>query len=133
MQGDAGSGAPAGSAQVRVLVLPPTHADGVAIARLLHSVGIHCAVVSDVPELCDALGVGAGSIIISEEAVLANSLQLLGCLAHQPVWSELPLIVLSKPGREPTALAEFLPHLRGARRGRTRWQDEGRISGDAQP
>ncbi|MEO6185020.1 MAG: ATP-binding protein [Steroidobacteraceae bacterium] len=98
--------------ETRILVLPPTYADGVAISKLLDSVDISCVVVSGVSELCECVEQGAGCVVLSEEAVLTNSLQLLACLAHQPVWSELPLIILSKPGRESAMLADFLPHLR---------------------
>ena len=41
---------------------------------------------------------GAGTLIVSEEALTADADGLLACVAAQPVWSDLPMIVLSRPG-----------------------------------
>ncbi len=95
----------------RVLVLPLTTADGIAIANLLGSADIFCGVFGGMSDLCEALGAGAGSIIISEEAVLAHSPELLACMVNQPMWSELPVIILSKPGRESHLLVEIMQRL----------------------
>ncbi len=101
----------ASGSEARVLVLPLTSADGLAIARLLGTVAIDCVVFNQIEDLCEAVRAGAGSIIISEEAVLAHSSQLLTCLSGQPLWSELPVIILSKPGRESSLLTEIMPRL----------------------
>jgi signal transduction histidine kinase/ActR/RegA family two-component response regulator len=95
----------------RVVVLPLTRADGQAVARLLHSAQIASTICADMGELCGALPGGGDSLIITEEAVVANAERLLGCLSGQPMWSELPVIVLSKAGLESAALAELLPRL----------------------
>jgi signal transduction histidine kinase/CheY-like chemotaxis protein len=95
----------------RIVVLPPTHADGVAIARLLDAAGLACEVVHGVDALCEALLTGAGGIMISEEALLAHAPRLVACLAGQPMWSDLPVIVLSKAGRESAVLEAMLPQL----------------------
>jgi signal transduction histidine kinase/ActR/RegA family two-component response regulator len=95
----------------RIVVLPLTRPDGRAITRLLESAGIGCLVVDDIASLCHGLDAGADSVILAEEAVLAHAPQLLACLARQPMWSELPVIVLSKAGQESHALAEVMPRL----------------------
>jgi signal transduction histidine kinase/CheY-like chemotaxis protein len=95
----------------RVLVLPLTSADGLAISNLLASADIYCGVFATMKDLCEAVGTGAGSIIVSEESVLAHSHDLLACLANQPMWSELPVIILSKPGRESHLLVELMQRL----------------------
>jgi signal transduction histidine kinase/ActR/RegA family two-component response regulator len=95
----------------RVLVLPLTSTDGTAISNLLGSAGIDCVVVDNILQISTALPEGAGSIIISEEAVLTYARQLLAALAAQPMWSELPVIILSKPGQESTALASIMQQL----------------------
>jgi signal transduction histidine kinase/ActR/RegA family two-component response regulator len=100
-----------GAARTRILVLPLTAADGVAIAKLLDSVDVSCIVFASMAELCTALDSGADSLILSEEAMLAHSAQLLASLAAQPMWSELPVIVLSKPGRESDVFAGIMPRL----------------------
>jgi signal transduction histidine kinase/ActR/RegA family two-component response regulator len=95
----------------RIVVLPLTRPDGRAITKLLESAGIGCLVVEDIAGLCNGLDAGADSVILAEEAVLAHAPQLLACLARQPMWSELPVIVLSKAGQESHALAEVMPRL----------------------
>jgi signal transduction histidine kinase/ActR/RegA family two-component response regulator len=51
---------------------------------------------------------GAGSVIVAEEAVLAEPGELVACMADQPVWSDLPIIVLSRAGREAVALGDVV-------------------------
>jgi signal transduction histidine kinase/CheY-like chemotaxis protein len=97
--------------RAHILVLPLTSADGLAIAKLLDSVDISCAVFASMAELCAALDAGADSVILSEEAMLAESAQLLAGLARQPLWSELPVVILSKPGRESSVFADIMPRL----------------------
>jgi signal transduction histidine kinase/ActR/RegA family two-component response regulator len=99
------------ASHTRVLVLPLTPADGMAIARVLDSADIGCTVCRDIDELCDALESDAGSIIVPEESVLMHSTQLLARLADQPMWSELPIIILSQSGRESPALTGIMPRL----------------------
>jgi signal transduction histidine kinase/ActR/RegA family two-component response regulator len=96
---------------LRILVLPPTHADGLAIGKVLADGRVASAAFKSVSELCDALGEGAGAVVLSEEAVLADTPRLLACLASQPMWSDIPLIVLSKFGRESTAFSGIVSQL----------------------
>ncbi len=111
MRDDLPAGARPAAHSARVLVLPLTSADGVAICRLLDSVDIHCDVFVDINALCLALDAGAECLLLSEEAVVAHSEQLLARLVDQPMWSELPVIVLSKPGQESNAMAQLMPRL----------------------
>jgi signal transduction histidine kinase/ActR/RegA family two-component response regulator len=98
-------------AEMRIVVLPPTHADGVAIEKLLVQAGTAVKVAPDIPGVCKAITSGAGALILSEEAVLADSNELLDCLAMQPVWSDLPVVILSRSGRESSVLEKILPQL----------------------
>src|SRR5262245_49183666 len=109
METEDGNRPPFSAARARILVLPLTPADGLAIGKLLDSVDISCAVSASMADLCAALGAGADSVILSEEAVLAHSAQLLAALTSQPMWSELPVIILSKPGRESDVFADIMP------------------------
>ncbi len=86
--------------ELRILVLPPTHADGVAISKVLSGAQIECTVVAHIQKVCEALAEGAGGVILSEEALLADAQTLLAWQASEPMWSETPVIVLSKFGRE---------------------------------
>src|SRR5687768_16480619 len=100
-----------GPNELRMLVLPPTHADGVAIEKVLADGMIGSAILSGMSQICNALGAGAGGVILSEEAVLADSPLLLAWLASQPMWSETPVIVLAKFGRESAVFTRVVSEL----------------------
>jgi len=95
----------------RVLVLPTTGADGAAIGKLFSANRIEFDLCARMGELCEAYRAGAGTLIVSEEALLADADELLGCVAAQPVWSDLPIIALSRSGRETVALAGLIARL----------------------
>jgi signal transduction histidine kinase/ActR/RegA family two-component response regulator len=95
----------------RVLVLPPTRADGTAIQQLLNVRRIECEVVPDVRVLCCKVHEGAACVLVSEEALTANPDLFLACMKDQPVWSDLPILVLSRSGAESAALAPILGDL----------------------
>lgn len=94
-----------------VLVLPPTRADAAAIEKLFAANGIECAIVGDVTALCQGVQQGAGTVVISEESLLAQADQLISVIDKQPVWSDMPIIALSKSGTESPALVAILPQL----------------------
>src|SRR5688572_20510511 len=96
-------------ADLRVLVVPPTTADGVAIRKLLDPSALACRVLPNVAAVCAALREGAGTLVIGEEALVADSAALMQHLRTEEVWSDLPVIVLSRVGRELMALAEIVP------------------------
>jgi signal transduction histidine kinase/ActR/RegA family two-component response regulator len=95
----------------RVIVLPSTRADGLAMAKVFGANGILFTVCANMAELCSAQRAGAGLLIVCEEAVLADGPELLRSVAEQPVWSDLPILVLSSSGRERAALTELLQRL----------------------
>ncbi len=97
----------------RVVLLPPTTRDGNAISDLLVRAGIACARVSTTTQLCAALGDGgAGAVLISEEALVdGGGLALASLAAAQPVWSDLPLLVLARSGTESPRMAAALAGL----------------------
>lgn len=97
--------------EARVIVLPSTRADGLAMGKLFGANGVPFTVCASMTELCAEQREGAGLLIVCEEAVLADGEELLGCVTEQPVWSDLPILVLSRSGRETAALAELLERL----------------------
>ena len=96
----------------RVLLLAPTAADGAASRALFASAGIDCALSRDLDHLCAEVGAGAAAVIVPEEVVLADSSEGLACvLREQPVWSDLPVIMLSRGGAESPAVQRALTTL----------------------
>jgi PAS domain S-box-containing protein len=97
--------------ELRVLVLPATTADGVAIRKLLDSARIACSVFRNVADLRAAMSGGVGTVVIAEEALIADAPLLLERMRAQEVWSDLPVIVLSRSGAESASLAEIVSQL----------------------
>jgi signal transduction histidine kinase/ActR/RegA family two-component response regulator len=93
----------------RVLVLAPTGRDASAAAAILGKGGIATEVCSDLRELLGKLGDEAGALLVTEEALVpAETLRLLDVLAHQPRWSDLPLVVLTSGGETTLASLRML-------------------------
>jgi PAS domain S-box-containing protein len=95
----------------RVLVLPTTSADGAAIGKLFDANEIQFALCRNMGQLCVSIEAGAGVLIVSEESIIKDSSKLIACVSKQPVWSDLPIIVLSRSGRESTTLADLVATL----------------------
>ena len=100
------------AADRRVLLLPPTARDGEATRRLLATAQIDCTVCATIEHVCAEADVGAAAVIVAEEAVLGDDHVLLsGVIQRQPVWSDLPVIILSLAGGESTAVERALATL----------------------
>lgn len=93
----------------RVIVVPPTAADGLAIEKVFAASGIACLICRHATHLTQLLRVGAAVLVIAEEALLAESAVLQQGIADEPVWSDLPIVVLARAGRESIALGALLP------------------------
>ena len=110
--GDRGRAARSDTAsEGRVLVVPPTTADGVALEKMFRRVGTPRRSCPDMAELVRALAEGGGVAIVSEESVIKDGDVLATYLATQPVWSDLPVIVLARAGAESVPLAQRLSRL----------------------
>src|SRR5688572_17032585 len=83
----------------RILVYIPFGKD----ARLAHDVfaaaGLACCICHTEAELAFELALGVGAILTTEEALPTGRFSPLDqYLAAQPTWSDLPVLVLTKPG-----------------------------------
>lgn len=99
----------------RILVLAPLWRDGTIICQTLARTGFEAEPVADLLALGRQIGtgIGAGAIIITEEALIPPRQPLLQALATQPVWSDLPVTLLLAEGRDSPRvwgdLQELLP------------------------
>jgi signal transduction histidine kinase/ActR/RegA family two-component response regulator len=73
---------------------------------VLAAAGIRCDVCPTLDQLCQAVALeSASTVILPEEAVLSDEADLLARrLREQPVWSDLPVIVLTRSGVESSAV-----------------------------
>jgi signal transduction histidine kinase/ActR/RegA family two-component response regulator len=89
----------------QILLLCPTGRDGPVTQKVLASAGLTARVCQNVDELCAAMSDmnSTGAAVIAEEAIARPEVQskVQQVLAGQPVWSDLPLVVLT--ARDATA------------------------------
>jgi len=92
-----------------VLILAPTLRDRDLTQAMLDRAGIACDCFSDLTQLCDELEHGASAVLLPEEAVdQGRTGRLARYLATQPTWSDLPLLVLARPGAASVEVAEAM-------------------------
>src|SRR5690606_3708659 len=83
----------------RVLVHAPSGKDATLACEVLTRAGIHCHICPNVTALEDQLAAGAAAVLLTEEALTpATRHRLRDVLGNQPRWSDLPLVVLMRPG-----------------------------------
>lgn len=84
----------------RLLVLPPTARDGITTRRLLAKAGIDAEISETVSSIVREVPRGAAAVLLPEEAVAGGEVDLLHVLTEQPPWSDLPILVLTRPGAD---------------------------------
>lgn len=93
----------------RVLLVPPTQRDGEASQTLLASAGITCTLCADADHACREHGRGAAAVMLSEESLVADATDCIASMVkRQPVWSDLPVIILSRSGIESPAVTRAM-------------------------
>ncbi len=94
------SSASDGQNENRVLVVAPTGRDAALLCRALSRAGIPALECPSCEAACRELErVGAGALLIAEEALSLADIQCLAALmSNQPAWSDFPLILLTLAG-----------------------------------
>lgn len=122
----------------RVIVLAPTVRDGDVTRKLLTESGVDVVIARAWGHAEDLVRDGAGALMITDAALADPAFSgLLGLLARQPSWSDLPVLALCRQGRQaplrelqlrnltlldrPTSARAMLSAVKTALRGR-RWQ-----------
>ncbi len=84
----------------RVLVLAPLGRDGTLACEVLAGVELDCVVCPDAAAFRRELLGGVGAALLTEEALSSETREGLGVfLDAQPVWSDLPLVLINGVGR----------------------------------
>ena len=94
----------------RVLVIAPTPKDFDLLQSIFNRYAINGVACDTVANACAQIdAAGAGALIVAEETLLRSNV-LTGWLKRQPAWSDLPILVLARPGAqsEDVAAAAYL-------------------------
>ena len=95
-----------------VLILAPTGRDAALSARFLTDAGLRPEVCQNIEELCLKMLDHSGIIFLTGEALVPEAmLCLVEALAHQPTWSDIPIVVLTSGGAKTPANADALAAL----------------------
>ena len=95
-----------------LLILAPTERDAVLAQSVLQRAGVACTRCVDLDEVCDNLREGAGAVLLPEEAVaLDRSKRLRDWLNQQPIWSDLPVLILARAGADSAVVAQAMDQL----------------------
>lgn len=80
----------------RILVAAPMGRDAELICRQLSTAGMRAEGMPNVVALANDVARGAGAILVTEEALTADSVSALErVLGRQPAWSDIPVILLA--------------------------------------
>lgn len=85
-------------AQELVVVVAPTGADARNIDTVLRRAGLHTHIGSEAREAAAWVERGAGALLMTEEALLADrEAELRDAFARQPAWADIPLVLVASP------------------------------------
>src|ERR1700736_4027589 len=101
------------SEKKRVLLVAPTARDGEITRSLLAKAGLTCVVCENLNHLVKELHVGAGAVLLTEEAITGEGIEeLLTTVAEQPSWSEIPVVMMMRQGDQSPVATGVLRSLR---------------------
>jgi signal transduction histidine kinase/ActR/RegA family two-component response regulator len=98
--------------ETRVLIYAPTGQDAPLAAKVMAMAQIDSQVCATLAELGRELELGAGAVLTVEEALAPGGYQLLqDCVARQPDWSDLPIILLTHHGADSSTVRQAVAGL----------------------
>jgi two-component system, sensor histidine kinase len=89
------------SNELRVLILAPIGKDAALARAVVNDARIEAVVCPDMDALLREIDAGAGCVLLAEEALDDRAVTpLMQALKRQPSWSDLPLVILTRPGAD---------------------------------
>lgn len=83
----------------RAIILAPRGRDSHIAKMLLEEAGYCALMAKDLAQLCEELALGAGMVIVADEALHGTNINaLLELIDNQPAWSDLPIVLLTHHG-----------------------------------
>lgn len=96
----------------RILIYAPTGQDAPLAARVLAVAAIDSHACATLDELARELERGAGAVLTVEEALAPGGYRVLqACVARQPDWSDLPIILLTHRGADSASVRQAVAGL----------------------
>lgn len=93
----------------RVLVLMPTGRDAALVCATLANAGIRGEVCTDGKEVEENISLGAGAVLLAEEALQNGTLEhLIETFNRQPVWSDIPVVLFAGNAQNSEILLEIV-------------------------
>jgi len=100
--------APAANSQ-RVLLRTVTSKDAALAKTVLERAGVVAHACASVDELVREIERGAGALLVAEEALGDHSFREVAAILHrQPPWSDLPVLILARPGADSMAIIDAM-------------------------
>ena len=90
-----------------MLVLAPVGKDAALVEAMLRKDAVRCLACADFDHLSRELERGAAAILLAEEALPRDG-RLVDLVQRQPPWSDLPVLVLTRPGADSAAAARAI-------------------------
>ena len=92
-----------------VLLLAPTGRDAELTSTLLAKAGVPAVICRDLDSMSRSAAKGVGAILMAEEAITIDTQQMLAKLIDgQPPWSDLPVLIVTRPGADSATVLEAL-------------------------
>ncbi|HLH52004.1 MAG TPA: PAS domain-containing protein [Verrucomicrobiae bacterium] len=101
--------------ETRSLLLLPLRRDALLCQTLLREAGLEAYICADVRELHSELQLGAATVLTTDDQLVRPEAEpLFGFLAQQPRWSDLPVLILTRPEYHSPGFARVLLRLENA-------------------
>jgi signal transduction histidine kinase len=84
----------------RLLIFAPVGRDAALVETMLRNEAVACFVCADLNCVSQEYERGAAAILIAEEALAGLDGRLPDLIARQPPWSDLPVLLLTRPGAD---------------------------------
>lgn len=95
----------------RVLILAPVGRDAVLVESMLRKNGVIAVACADMDCLSSEFDRGAAAVLVAEEALPEHDHRLADMIARQPPWSDLPVLLLTRPGADSAVVSKAVETL----------------------
>jgi signal transduction histidine kinase/CheY-like chemotaxis protein len=93
----------------RLIFLAATARDGATTQAMLKPLGIRVDVCRTFEAMLEEIPAGAGAVMLPEEiATSDHNASLQRMLGEQPPWSDLPILILTRPGADSAEIADAI-------------------------